>query len=144
MKRLFFFYILLFPYIVSASSIKELKVLNGTLSREFEATNNIYSVNLNKGETTLKLDYKLENNDDKVFIEEENEKVTIKVTNQNQEEEIYVFFVNKEESKKVFKEQLTKEESKSREIPNIKYYVSAGVILINLILFKIIVIGKKK
>ena len=59
MKKIFFFLMLL-PTSVFASSIKSVEVLNGTLSREFESTNNIYSVTLNDDATSLMMNCETE------------------------------------------------------------------------------------
>ena len=70
MKKIFFFLFLFlsFPFLVLADSIKELEVVNGTISREFESTNNIYSVILEDSEDTLKLNYELKDPEAKVVF----------------------------------------------------------------------------
>jgi len=69
MKKIFFFCLfLLLPLFVHAGSIKELEVENGVLSRKFEPNNNIYSILLNEGEEEVKLNYKLEDENAKVKI----------------------------------------------------------------------------
>ena len=143
LKKLFFFYIF-FSILtnVSASSLQELKVLNGTLSREFEPTNNLYSVDLFEGENTLKIAYQLENEEDLVSMNQEEEKVVLTVTSNDTQEE-YVFYLNKNEAKPVFKQNQTIQEEK-KEIPYLKYYVIGSCFLIILFLFKVIVIGFKK
>ena len=70
MKKIFFFLIVFLSFIplVFADSIKNLEVMNGTLSRKFESTNNIYSVILNDSENTLKINYKLNDPEAKVVF----------------------------------------------------------------------------
>lgn len=142
LKKLFFLILLFFPVLVNASKISNLKVLNGTLSREFEPTNNLYSVDLNKGETHLKFDYTLEEAEDVVNMVQEDNKVLLKITSKDNSEETYVFYVNQEYSTPVFKENKVKE-GQTKEIPNLKYYVISIVFVIILILFKVIVLGFK-
>lgn len=153
MKKIFFFLLLLFlPIIVSASSIKELKVLNGVLSREFESTNNIYSVILNENEKQLKLEYELKDTEAKVNVinneyNEESENVTkLEITNSDGTKEEYVFYLEKETTQAVFSESdlVTTANIKQQEIPYLIWYVATGCLCIILLLFKIIVLGFKK
>ncbi len=149
MKKFFFFFILfLFPILVSASSIKKLEVLNGTLSREFESSNNIYSITLKEGESKPIFSYELEEETSKVeevqSVMEGNMITNLEVTNDLGEKEIYTFYINKmEEETPVFKE-INSNNVKEKEIPNLKYYVGIACFLIILILFKVLVLGFKK
>lgn len=153
MKKIFFFLLLLFlPVIVSASSIKELKVLNGILSREFESTNNKYSVILNENEDQLKLEYKLKDTAAEVKIinneynEESENKAILEITNSDGTKEEYVFYLEKENTKAVFNESnlVNTANIKKQEIPYLIWYVATGCLCIILLLFKIIVLGFKK
>ena len=153
MKKIFFFLCFFFIGVlyVSADSIQNLEVLNGTLSRKFESANNVYSVVLNENETSLKLNYELKDKDAKVsflnneYVQNGENVATLLVTNSNGLEESYTFYLEKEETTPVFNESLlTNNVSEVKEIPYLKYYVGLGCLLIILILFKILVIGFKK
>ncbi len=153
MKKIFFFLCFFFIGVlyVSADSIQNLEVLNGTLSRKFESANNVYSVVLNENETSLKLNYELKDKDAKVsflnneYVQNGENVATLLVTNSNGLEESYTFYLEKEETTPVFNESLlTNNVSEVKEIPYLKYYVALGCLLIILILFKILVIGFKK
>ena len=153
MKKIFFFLCFFFICVlyVSADSIQNLEVLNGTLSRKFESANNVYSVVLNENETSLKLNYELKDKDAKVsflnneYVQNGENVATLLVTNSNGLEESYTFYLEKEETTPVFNESLlTNNVSEVKEIPYLKYYVGLGCLLIILILFKILVIGFKK
>ena len=153
MKKIFFFLCFFFIGVlyVSADSIQNLEVLNGTLSRKFESANNVYSVVLNENETSLKLNYELKDKDAKVsflnneYVQNGENVATLLVTNSNGLEESYTFYLEKEETTPVFNESLlTNNISEVKEIPYLKYYVGLGCLLIILILFKILVIGFKK
>jgi len=105
MKKFFFFLILLlFPIVVSAGSIQNLEVKNGTLSRKFESNNNIYSVILYDGEQNPIFDYDLSNENCSVEIEDTDNITQIHVTLDNNLKETYTFYVEKEEDVPVFKE----------------------------------------
>ncbi len=151
MKKYFLFLLLLFPWQVSAQSILDLEVLNGTLSRKFETNNNIYSVILDEGEEKLLLNYTLNDSSSQaqIFQEEYAEGkenvATLEVTNQDGSKEIYTFYLEKEEEAMVFSPQ--KEEfDEEKEIPHLKYYVGGVCLLLILFFYKVIVIGfpKKK
>ena len=99
MKKFFFFLILLlFPIVVSAGSIQNLEVKNGTLSRKFESNNNIYSVILYDGEQNPIFDYDLSNENCSVEIEDTDNITQIHVTLDNNLKETYTFYVEKEDS----------------------------------------------
>ena len=138
------------PLGVYASSIKELEVKNGVLSREFESTNNIYSVTLNEDATSLEIDYELVDEDALVEVTNNTyqsgreNKAVYKITNSDGTTEEYVFYLEKEEATPVFNESVIPLESKEKEIPHLSWYVGSGCFFIILILFKIIVLGFKK
>ncbi len=146
MKKIFFFLMLL-PTSVFASSIKSVEVLNGTLSREFESTNNIYSVTLNDDATSLMMNCETEsgitiniyNNE---YIAGEENKVIYETVNEEGKKEEYVFYLEKDITTPVFA--TSYEEEKEKIIPHLKWYVISGVVFINLLLFKIIVLGFKR
>ena len=151
MRKIFFFFILFFlPFGVYASSIKELEVKNGVLSREFESTNNVYSVTLNEDAQSLEIDYKLV--DEQALVEVSgNEyqssgenKAVYKITNSDGTTEEYVFFLEKEETMPVFQESFLTLEPEQKEIPYLSWYVSGSCFLVILIMFKVIVLGFKK
>lgn len=153
MKKIFFFILLLcLPAFVSASSLKDLKVLNGILSREFEASNNIYSVILNDSEEQLKLEYELQDKEAVVKIinneyKEEQENVTkLEITNSDGSKEEYIFYLEKETTQAVFNETnlVNTANIKKQEIPYLIWYVATGCLCIILLLFKTIVLGFKK
>ena len=131
------------PMIANASKLQDLEILNGTLSRKFEPTNNYYSVQLDKGETFLRFNYQLENDQDKITTEQNDDQVLIKVLSNDASEETYVIYINKEETIEVFKENTPKIEEEKSEIPHLKYYVGLGVLSIIILLFKILILGKK-
>ena len=95
MKKIFFFLMLL-PTSVFASSIKSVEVLNGTLSREFESTNNIYSVTLNDDATSLMMNCETESGitiniyNNEYIVGEEN-KVIYEAVNEEGKKEYYIF-----------------------------------------------------
>ena len=144
MKKIFFFLMLL-PTSVFASSIKSVEVLNGTLSREFEPTNNIYSIILNDDATSLMMNCETEsgttiniyNNE---YVPGEENKVIYETVNEEGKKEEYVFYLEKDIATPVFATSYEKE----KIIPHLKWYVISGVIFINLLLFKIIVLGFKR
>ena len=137
-KRFLILILLFIPSIVNASLIKDLEVLNGTLSRDFQSTNNYYSVDLNEGSDTLLLNYTLEEGSI-ANIKYEEDKAILTISKDNITED-YVFYLNKnEEEIPVFNENI--EETKI--IPHLKEYISIGCIII-IILFKILVLGFKK
>lgn len=137
---------------VLAGSIAKLEVLNGTLSREFDSNNNVYSVVLNEGESTLKLDYVLTDQEAFVTVEENTsfegeDCVTIlNVTNSDGTKESYTFYLDTEETQAVFDEVSFMEEPIEEEIAFLEVYVGIGCFLFILFLFKIIILGfpKKK
>lgn len=147
MKKIFFFLMLL-PTSVFASSIKSVEVLNGTLSREFEPTNNIYSVTLNDDATSLMMNCETEsgitiniyNNE---YIAGEENKVIYEAVNEEGKKEEYVFYLEKDITTPVFASNY-EEDEKEKIIPHLKWYVISGVVFINLLLFKIIVLGFKR
>lgn len=147
MKKIFFFLMLL-PTSVFASSIKSVEVLNGTLSREFEPTNNIYSVTLNDDATSLMMNCETEsgitiniyNNE---YIAGEENKVIYEAVNEEGKKEEYVFYLEKDITTPVFATNY-EEDEKEKIIPHLKWYVISGVVFINLLLFKIIVLGFKR
>lgn len=147
MKKIFFFLIFL-PTGVFASSIKSVEVLNGTLSREFEPTNNIYSVTLNDNATSLMMNCETEsgitiniyNNE---YIAGEENKVIYETVNEEGKKEEYVFYLEKDITTPVFATSYEEDELE-KIIPHLKWYVISGVIFINLLLFKIIVLGFKR
>lgn len=138
------------PLGVYASSIKELEVKNGVLSREFEATNNVYSVTLNEDATSLEIDYKLV--DEEAIVEvsgntyqsDGENKAIYKITNSDGTTEEYVFYLEKEESTPVFHESMIPLEPEQKEIPHLSWYVGGSCFFIILIMFKVIVLGFKK
>lgn len=139
-KILFFLFCLFLPTFVSAESITDLQVLNGTLSIPFNKDNNLYSVILNDNEEELNLSYDLKDKEATVDILKEDNKTTLHVLNSDNSEENYVFYINKkEETTPVFKE-TNVEEEKLKEIPHLKLYVSLACLFIIVILFKIIVL----
>lgn len=151
MKKIFFFFLLFVPMIVSASSIKNLEVLNGELSRKFEATNNVYSVKLNDEEDKLLLKYELEDESSSVLIEhdeykEGEENITkLNVLNSDGSKETYTFYLEKDKASFVFNEaKLNSTSSDIKVIPHLKLYVGLGCFIVILFLFKIIVLGFKK
>ncbi len=152
MKKIFFFCLfLLLPLFVHAGSIKELEVENGVLSRKFEPNNNIYSILLNEGEEEVKLNYKLEDENAKVKINNKEyqnnteNKTELVVENSDGTKETYTFFVEKETTTPVFQELPNLETASiQKEIPHLIVYVVTGCTLIIILLFKCIVIGFKK
>ena len=147
MKKIFFFLMFL-PTSVFASSIKSVEVLNGKLSREFETTNNIYSVILNDDANSLMMNCETESGttiniyNNEYVVGGEN-KVIYETINAEGEKEDYVFYLEKESTTPVFAINY-EEEEKERIIPHLKWYVISGVVFINLLLFKIIVLGFKR
>ena len=147
MKKIFFFLMLL-PTSVFASSIKSVEVLNGTLSRKFETTNNIYSVILNDDANSLMMNCETDSDitiniyNNEYVVGGEN-KVIYETINAEGEKEDYVFYLEKESTTPVFAINY-EEEEKERIIPHLKWYVISGVVFINLLLFKIIVLGFKR
>mgnify|MGYP001625286874 FL=1 len=153
MKKIFFFLFLFlsFPFLVLADSIKELEVVNGTISREFESTNNIYSVILEDSEDTLKLNYELKDPEAKVvfhnneYTKTGENKVEMEIQNTDGTKETYTFYLEKEETTPVFNENILNYSAKKQEeIPFLPWYVGAGCLLLILLFFKIIVLGFKK
>ena len=150
MKKFFFFCFLFFPVQVLAGSITNLEVLNGTLSREFDSNNNVYSVVLNDGESTLKLDYVLEDQEALVTIEGNDYQVgednvaVLNVTNSDGTKESYTFYLEKEETQAVFEEVNLMDEPAEKEIAFLEVYVGIGCFIVILILFKVIILGFSK
>lgn len=150
MKKFFFFCFLFFPVQVLAGSITNLEVLNGTLSREFDSNNNVYSVVLNDGESTLKLDYVLEDQEALVTIEGNDYQVgednvaVLNVTNSDGTKESYTFYLEKEEIQAVFEEVSLMDEPAEKEIAFLEVYVGIGCFIVILILFKVIILGFSK
>ena len=139
---------MLLPTSVFASSIKSVEVLNGTLSREFESTNNIYSVTLNDDATSLMMNCETESGitiniyNNEYIVGEEN-KVIYEAVDEEGKKEEYVFYLEKDIATPVFATSY-EEEEKEKIIPHLKWYVISGVVFINLLLFKIIVLGFKR
>ena len=133
---------------VFASSIKSVEVLNGTLSREFESTNNIYSVTLNDDATSLMMNCETESGitiniyNNEYIVGEEN-KVIYEAVNEEGKKEEYVFYLEKDITTPVFATNY-EEDEKEKIIPHLKWYVISGIVFINLLLFKIIVLGFKR
>lgn len=153
MKKIFFFLCFFFFLFTEASaeSIKNLEVINGTLSREFESTNNVYSVILNEDATSLEVNYELIDPEAKVAIEnkeyQENgeNKAEIKIENTDGTKESYVFYLEKEETTPVFSEvNLNQNIDTQKEIPGLIVYVSLGCFLLIACSFKVLVLGFKK
>ena len=150
MKKFFFFCLLFFPVQVLAGSITNLEVLNGTLSREFDSNNNVYSVVLNDGESTLKLDYVLEDQEALVTIEGNDYQVgednvaVLNVTNSDGTKESYTFYLEKEETQAVFEEVSLMDEPAEKKIAFLEVYVGIGCFIVILILFKVIILGFSK
>ena len=150
MKKFFFFCFLFFPVQVLAGSITNLEVLNGTLSREFDSNNNVYSVVLNDGESTLKLDYVLEDQEALVTIEGNDYQVgednvaVLNVTNSDGTKESYTFYLEKEEIQAVFEEVNLMDEPAEKKIAFLEVYVGIGCFIVILILFKVIILGFSK
>ena len=153
MKKIFFFLFSFFSFIpfVFADSIKNLEVMNGTLSREFESTNNVYSVILDDSEDSLKVTYELNDPEAKVvfhnneYIDDGENKMEMEVENTDGTKEIYTFYLEKEETTPVFNETvLTNNMSSQKEIPFLSWYVGIGCFIVIALLFKIIVLGFKK
>lgn len=150
MKKFFFFCLLFFPVQVLAGSITNLEVLNGTLSREFDSNNNVYSVVLNDGESTLKLNYVLEDQEALVTIEGNDYQVgednvaVLNVTNSDGTKESYTFYLEKEETQAVFEEVSLMDEPAEKEIAFLEVYVGIGCFIVILILFKVIILGFSK
>ena len=139
---------MLLPTSVFASSIKSVEVLNGTLSREFESTNNIYSVTLNDDATSLMMNCETESGitiniyNNEYIVGEEN-KVIYEAVNEEGKKEEYVFYLEKDITTPVFATNY-EEDEKEKIIPHLKWYVISGIVFINLLLFKIIVLGFKR
>ena len=134
-----------------ASSLQNLEVLNGTLSREFESTNNVYSVLLETGEETLEVKYETVDPNAIVHIYNEKfevggeNKTLIEVINQDGTKETYTFYLEQETVTPVFDETLlTTNEIEPKEIPFLSVYVGAGCFLLIVLLFKLLVLGFKK
>ncbi len=147
MKKIFFFLMLL-PTSVFASSIKSVEVLNGTLSREFEPTNNIYSIILNDDATSLMMNCETESDTtiniyNNEYVPGEENKVIYETVNEEGKKEEYVFYLEKDIATPVFATSY-EEDEKEKIIPHLKWYVISGVVFINLLLFKIIVLGFKR
>ena len=139
---------MLLPTSVFASSIKSVEVLNGTLSREFESTNNLYSVTLNDDATSLMMNCETESGitiniyNNEYIVGEEN-KVIYEAVNEEGKKEEYVFYLEKDITTPVFATNY-EEDEKEKIIPHLKWYVISGIVFINLLLFKIIVLGFKR
>ena len=146
--KIIFFFLMLLPTSVFASSIKSVEVLNGTLSREFESTNNIYSVTLNDDATSLMMNCETESGitiniyNNEYIVGEEN-KVIYEAVNEEGKKEEYVFYLEKDITTPVFATNY-EEDEKEKIIPHLKWYVISGIVFINLLLFKIIVLGFKR
>ena len=130
--------VLFIPFGVNASLIKDLDVLNGVLSREFQSTNNYYSVDLDKGNNELLVSYTLED-DASVDIIYEDDLAILRAT-RGLEVEDYYFYLNIKEDIPVFYEK----EDEEKIIPHLKLYVISGCVIIIIILFKVLVIGFKR
>lgn len=151
MKKIFFFLLLMIPVFVNAGTIKDLNVLNGTLSRKFEFNNNIYSIVLENDATRVLFDFTLENEEDIITIEndeyKENEENIAKIKLQNKEGMIeeYTFYLEKENTTPVFQNiDIYNTLDIKKEIPHLEIYVGIGCLFIICILFKCIVLGFKK
>ena len=125
--------------------------MNGTLSREFESTNNVYSVILDDSEDSLKVTYELNDPEAKVvfhnneYIDGGKNKMELEVENTDGTKEVYTFYLEKEETTPVFNETiLTNNISDQKEIPFLSWYVGIGCFIVIALLFKIIVLGFKK
>ena len=136
MKKFFFFLILLlFPIVVSAGSIQNLEVKNGTLSRKFESNNNIYSVILYDGEQNPIFDYDLSNENCSVEIEDTDNITQIHVTLDNNLKETYTFYVEKEEDVPVFKEFSNDPKTIQAKLPHLEIYVGMVCLFVIVVLF---------
>ena len=150
MKKIFFFLILFLPIVVNASSIKSLTVENGVLSREFESSNNYYSVMLQSDASSLEVDYELQDKDASVEVfgntyqDGGENKAVYKITNSDGTTEEYVFYLEKEEAEPVFQESFMPLETEQKEISYLSWYVGTGCFGVILFLFKVIVLGFKK
>lgn len=137
-KILFFLFVLFFPMLTKAELIKDLKVVNGTLSLPFTPNNNLYSVTLNDDERDAKFTYTLNTESSVVTFIKEEEKTILHVE-ENGLKEDYVFYINKkEEDLPVFKEEQAPLEEK--EIPHLKLYVWSCCFFIIVLLFKFLVL----
>lgn len=137
-KILFFLFVLFFPMLTKAELIKDLKVVNGTLSLPFTPNNNLYSVTLNDDEGDAKFTYTLNTESSVVTFIKEEEKTILHVE-ENGLKEDYVFYINKkEEDLPVFKEEQAPLEEK--EIPHLKLYVWSCCFFIIVLLFKFLVL----
>lgn len=143
--------LLMIPVFVNAGTIKDLNVLNGTLSRKFEFNNNIYSIVLENDATRVLFDFTLENEEDIITIEndeyKENEENIAKIKLQNKEGMIeeYTFYLEKENTTPVFQNiDIYNTLDIKKEIPHLEIYVGIGCLFIICILFKCIVLGFKK
>ena len=143
MKELFFFLLLLITFNVNAETIKHFELLNGKLSIPFDSKVNYYTVYLVDGETKIKANYNLIDEDNTVLIDEDNEKAVYKVFDNNVLLEEYTFYKNMKEDTPVFNEVINpKPEEKT--IKHLGLYVFGTCGLIIIILFKVIVLGFKK
>lgn len=143
MKKLFFFLLLLITFNVNAETIKHFELLNGKLSIPFDSKVNYYTVYLVDGETKIKANYNLIDEDNTVLIDEDNEKAVYKVFDNNVLLEEYTFYKNMKEDTPVFNEVINpKPEEKT--IKHLGLYVFGTCGLIIIILFKVIVLGFKK
>ncbi len=142
MKKIFFFLFLFFTINVHAETIKHFEVLNGKLSIPFDSKVNDYTVYLVDGETNIKANYNLIDENNEVVIKEDNEKAIYTVFSNGEEIEQYNFYKNIDEEVPVFKEVNSK--SKTEKIKNLEIYVFGSCALIIILLFKIIVLGFKK
>ena len=153
MKKIFFFLFLFFSFVplVFADSIKNLEVINGTLSRKFESTKNVYSVILDESEDSLKITYELNDPEAKVvfhdneYIENGKNKMSLEVENTDGTKEIYTFYLEKEETTPVFNETiLSNNVYEQKEIPFLSWYVGAVCFILIALSFKVVVLGFKK
>ena len=143
MKKLFFFLLLLITFNVNAETIKHFELLNGKLSIPFDSKVNYYTVYLVDGETKIKANYNLIDEDNTVLIDEDNEKAVYKVFDNNVLLEEYTFYKNMKEDTPVFNE-IINPKPEEKTIKHLGLYVFGTCGLIIIILFKVIVLGFKK
>lgn len=139
------------PFKVFASSayLKSFEVINGTLSIPFNEKNNVYTIYLNEGVTSLEYTYELENENANVEITGENIEegkeniMTIKIIeNDTKETQNYVFYLEPIKTKSVNLDlSNVKALDTQKEIPHLKEITISICSVIIFILFKLLILN---
>ena len=141
------------PIVLAESSayLSSLEIEGYTLSPEFDKYNNSYSVTINEEDTSLKINYVLEDENSEIkildndLITEDDSTVTINVTN-NEEQQIYKIYVTKDKDETIANIDNDLTELNITKKFNKKHVISAISIcwLIIVLLFRWILFGHKR